>query len=143
MIVLDTNVLSELMLPAPTPAVLDWVDAQQPSEVWITAVTAAELRAGVAVLPAGRRRSAVSRRVEQLLTRTFADAVLPFDVDATAHYAEVVAARRRAGRPVSALDAQIAAICRQHDVSLATRNVRDFAATGVEVINPWSAGRAK
>jgi len=139
-IVLDTNVVSELMRPAPAPSVLDWVDVQEPSDLMITTVTAAELRAGVAVLPSGRRRSDISRRMEQLLTRTFAGAVLPFDLEATAHYADVVATRRRAGRPIPALDAQIAAICRQHDAALASRNVRDFAATGVDVIDPWSAG---
>jgi len=139
MIVLDTNVVSELMRPAPTPAVLDWVDAQPPSELVITAVTAAELRAGVAVLPSGRQRTDVSRRMELLLTRTFGDSILPFDGPASAHYAEVVAARQRAGRPISALDAQIAGICRQHDAVLATRNMRDFASIGVELIDPWTA----
>jgi len=90
-IVLDTNVVSELMRPAPVLAVLDWVDSREPSELVITAITAAELRAGVGVLPAGRRRSEIGRRMESLLTQTFAGSVLPFDVDATPHYADVVA----------------------------------------------------
>lgn len=136
MIVLDTNVVSELMRPAPTPAVLDWVDAQHPADVAITAITAAELRAGVSVLPTGRRRIELGRQVERLLTRTFADAVLPFDLDAAAHYADVVADRQRAGRPIMALDAQIAGICRHHEATLATRNVRDFAATSVILVDP-------
>jgi len=136
-IVLDTNVVSELMRPAPVLAVLDWVDSREPSELVITAITAAELRAGVGVLPAGRRRSEIGRRMESLLTQTFAGSVLPFDVDATPHYADVVATRRRAGKPVTAMDAEIAAICRQHAATLATRNIPDFAATGVELINPW------
>ena len=137
MIVLDTNVVSELMRPAPAPAVLDWVDAPEPSEIVITAITAAELRAGVAVMPAGRRRDDVARRMESLLTRTFADAVLPFGIEASPHYADIVAVRRRTGKPISATDAQLAAICRHYEATLATRNIADFAATGVEVVNPW------
>ena len=137
MIVLDTNVVSELMRPAPVPAVLDWVDAQPPADLAITAITAAELRAGVELLAAGRRRADVARRMDRLLTRTFAGAIVPFDADDTPHYGEIVAARQRAGRPIAALDAQIAAICRNHDAQLATRNVRDFADTGVDVIDPW------
>jgi len=136
-IVLDTNVVSELMQPAPTLAVLDWVDSREPSELVITAITAAELRAGVALLPVGRRRNEIGRRMESLVTRTFAGSVLPFDVDATTHYAEVIAARRRSGKPISAMDAQIAGICRRHEATLATRNRKDFAATGVELIDPW------
>jgi toxin FitB len=136
-IVLDTNVLSELIRPTPDERVLDWVDRQDSAEVVLTAITAAELRAGVALLPRGRRRTTLAARIEELLTDTFAAAVLPFGVDATGYYAQIVAKRRRAGTPISAPDAQIAAICRQYDARLATRNVRDFAQTGVDIVDPW------
>jgi toxin FitB len=139
MIVLDTNVLSELMRPAPVMRVVDWVDRYDPAEVVITAITAAELRAGVSQLPSERRRSRISEQVEHLLADTFAGYVLPFDVDSSVEYADVVAQRKRDGTPIAALDAQIAAICRQHQATLATRNARDFAATGIDVIDPWVA----
>lgn len=138
MIVLDTNVVSELIRPAPHARVIDWVDAREASDLVITVITAAEVRAGIAQLPAGRRKDDIATRIESLLSETFAGAVLPFDVFATPYYAEIVAARRRAGTPISALDAQIAAICRQHQATLATRNVRDFTATGVELLDPWN-----
>lgn len=139
MIVLDTSVVSELLRSAPDPGVVAWVDARDPSELVITAVTAAELRVGVAFLPRGRRRTLLGESVDMLLEQTFAGCVLPFDIDATAHYAEVVAARRKSGAPIAALDAQIAAVCRQHQAGLATRNTRDFAGLGLELFDPWAA----
>lgn len=137
MIVLDTNLVSELMKPLPAPAVVSWVDRQDASDLMLTALTAAELRAGVAVLPDGRRRREVVDSVENLLTDTFAGYILPFDSGSSRHYAEIVALRRRVGRPIGILDAQIAAVCREHEAVLATRNIRDFDGTGVEVVNPW------
>ena len=119
--------------------VIAWIDDIDSSEVLITAITVAELRSGVAQLPPGRRRSRISEHVEALLNETFAGYVLPFDVDSSTPYAEIVAKRRSAGRPISALDAQIAAICRQHEATLATRNVSDFEATGLDVVDPWNA----
>ena len=137
MIVLDTNVVSELMRPRPEPAVVDWVDHQTADDLAITALTAAELRAGVALLEPGRRQRDIYRRVEDLLGGTFAGRVLAFGVDSTAGYASIVAGRRRAGRPISAFDAQIAAICAEHKSSLATRNLDDFSGIGLQLINPW------
>lgn len=137
MIVLDTNVLSEIARAQPHPAVLDWVDAQVSDDLVITALTAAEIRAGVALLPAERRKRQIGTRMETLLNETFAGYVLAFDVDSSAHYAHVLAARTRAGRPMSALDAQIAAVCLQHGATLATRNIDDFEGIGLELINPW------
>ena len=138
MIILDTNVVSEVLKPSPDPNVIAWVDAQDAAGITITAITAAELRAGVALLPRGRRKTAVAARVEAVLEGTFADYVLPFDVDSSGHYAAVLAARRRVGRPISALDAQIAAICLQHDAVLATRHTGDFARTGARLVDPWA-----
>ena len=139
MIVLDTNVVSELARPTPSPAVIEWVDAQDSSSLVITALTAAEVRAGVALLPNGRRKQDIGLRMESLLTETFAGFVLAFDIDSSAHYADIVAGRRRAGRPISAFDAQIASVCRQHDADLATRNTADFTDTGIQLINPWNS----
>jgi toxin FitB len=139
MIVLDTNVLSELIRDAPNARVLDWVDGHDSSELVITAITAAELRTGLAQLPSGRRRSKLGEQIERLLVDTFDGKALPFDIDSSAVYADIVARRKRAGTPIAALDAQIAAICRQHRAALATRSAKDFAATGVDVIDPWVA----
>jgi toxin FitB len=139
MIVLDTNVLSELVRPRPARGVVEWVDRIESSELMITAVTAAELRVGIAQLPNGQRKIRISGQVEALIAETFVGYVLPFDVISSEHYADIVAMRRSAGRPISALDAQIAAICRQHSAMLATRNIQDFAGTGVDVVDPWDA----
>jgi predicted nucleic acid-binding protein len=140
-IVLDTNVVAELARPRPEPEVIDWVDAQNSANLVITAVTAAEIRAGVALLPSGRRRRQIAERMEALLTRTFAGYVLAFDVGSTEHYANIVAVRARAGRPISGLDAQIAAVCTQHGATLATGNVDDFDGLELNLINPWNHHR--
>ena len=137
MIVLDTNVVSELARPAPNQAVIDWVDAQDSSSLVLTALTAAEVRAGVALMPEGRRKRDVGLRMESLLTETFAGFVLAFDIDSSAHYADIVAGRKRTGWPIGAIDAQIAAVCRQHEAALATRNIADFTDTGLALVNPW------
>lgn len=137
MIVLDTNVISELVRPAPSPEVIAWIDAQDSAGLVITALTAAEVRAGVALLPDGRGKQDVGVRMESLLTETFAGFVLAFDIDSSGHYADIVASRSRAGRPISTFDAQIAAVCRQHDALLVTRNTDDFTDTVIQLINPW------
>ncbi len=139
MIVLDTNVVSELMRKAPEPRVVSWVDRFSVSDVLVTAVTAAELKYGVARLPKGRRKRELQAKIEGLLTEDFEDQILPFDAPAATHYAEIVASRERAGRPISMADAQIAAICRNWSAGLATRNVDDFVDAGVDAVNPWDA----
>lgn len=101
--------------PGPSQAVIDWVDAQDSRDLVITAVTAAEIRAGVLLLPSGRRQREIGQRMESLITDAFARLVLAFDVDNSPHYASIVAIRTRAGRPIGGLDAQIAAVCAQHD----------------------------
>lgn len=138
MIVLDTNVVSELVRPLPAPEVVAWVDAQDSADLVITAVTAAEIRAGVALLPTGRRRRQIAERMGAMINETFAGYVLAFDVDSTEHYANIVASRTRAGRPISSLDAQIAAVCTQYDATLATRNTDDFDGLNLNLINPWN-----
>lgn len=135
MIVLDTNVISELACPAPSGAVVTWVDAQ--GEVAITATTAAELLYGVARLPDGSRKSRLALGIQEMIDGPLKDKVLAFDRAAASHYAEIVADRDRSGRPIAVADAQIAAICRSHGATLGTRNIRDFDSVGVTVINPW------
>jgi predicted nucleic acid-binding protein len=136
-IVLDTNIVSEVARPQPYQAVLDWMDTQDSDKLVITAITAAEIRAGVALLPSGRRKREISKRMESLLTETFAGYVLAFDVDSSAYYAQVLALRTQMGRPISGLDAQIAAICLQYEATLATRNTDDFDGIDLQLINPW------
>lgn len=139
MIVLDTNVVSELARLRPDPAVIEWVDAHDSSELVITALTAAEIRSGVALLPDGRRKQEIGLRMESLLVETFAGYILAFDFDTSVYYADILEARTRGGRPISTFDAQIAAICRQYESVLATRNTADFTDTGIQLVNPWGA----
>lgn len=136
MIVLDTNVVSELMRPAPDASVAGFVRRHPARDLYTTAVTLAEIRYGIARLPTGRRRELLAAAADDLFT-DFAEKVLPFDVPAAAQYADVVVRRERAGRPISGFDAQIAAICRVRRATLATRNVRDFDDTGVDTVDPW------
>ncbi|MBD5784904.1 type II toxin-antitoxin system VapC family toxin [Cellulosimicrobium terreum] len=138
MILLDTNVVSELARRDPDPGVVRWVDAVPVLDVHLTAVTVAEIAYGVARLPAGRRRDEVVARVERVLAR-LRPRVLDLDVVAAQAFGPVAAARDRGGRPIGTADAQIAAICLVHDATLATRNVRDFAGTGVDAVDPWTA----
>lgn len=138
MIVFDTNVVSELFRREPDVNVLAWLESLD-GEVAITAVTLAELLAGVRRLPEGRRKShleaAVIAAVEPYRG---SDAVLPFDDECAEPYAEVLFERERVGMPIATADAQIAAICRAHDAVCATRNTKDFVNTGIELIDPWS-----
>ncbi|MEO0678794.1 MAG: type II toxin-antitoxin system VapC family toxin [Pseudomonadota bacterium] len=137
MILLDTNVISELLRPAPEPRVEAWLAAQDGAGVFLSAVSAAELRFGAALLPSGRRREALMAALHAIPREDFAGRLLPFDDAAAEAYAEIAAARRAAGRPISAFDAQIAAIARAQGAAVATRNARDFEGCGIEVIDPW------
>lgn len=137
MVVLDTNVVSELMLVAPDPRVLAWMDDWPTRELFVTAVTEAEIRTGVAILPDGARRREIGEAAERLIGGLFAGRVLPFDSSAARAFADIAAARRAAGRPISQSDCQIAAISKSCGMAVATRNVRDFSDTGVDVIEPW------
>ena len=137
MIALDTTVISELARQLPDPGVLSWLDSLEVSDVVTTAVTAAELRYGVARLPDGHRKRELTVVIRGLLTEDFHGRVLPFDERASARYADIVTGRERIGRPVGIADAQIAAICLDSGAILATRNTADFEETGIELINPW------
>ncbi|GLZ31298.1 ribonuclease VapC [Lentzea sp. NBRC 105346] len=137
MIVLDTNVVSELMRQAPSDEVVRWVDRYPADEVFITAVTAAELAYGVERMPDGQRKTALAVKISELLTEDFQGQILPFDGVAAAYYGEIAAARDEQGCPISMADAQIAAVCRRFAACLATRNVKDFVDTGITLLNPW------
>jgi predicted nucleic acid-binding protein len=136
-ILLDTNVLSELVRPEPDQGVLDWLDALDAGQVATSTVTVAELLYGVARLPEGRRKQQLDAAIRELIDRDLAGRVHPFDKPAAEHYAQLVDGRERAGKPISAADAQIAAICRTLGATLATRNTSDFEGTGVKLLDPW------
>ena len=141
MILLDTNILSELMRTAPDPAVEKWLAGQPDASVFISAITEAELRYGAALLPSGKRRAALTAEIEGMLEEDFSGRILPFDSLAAHAFAILASERRQAGRPIPQADAQIAAIARSRGAALATRNVPDFQGCGIEVVDPWTAAR--
>ena len=139
MIILDTNIISELLRPAPAPQVEAWLAAQDGVLLYFTTVGEAELRHGVAILPMGNRRNALAKAIEGMLEEDFRDRILPFDRAAARAYAAIAAGRRALGRPISQFDCQIAAIARANEAAVATRNTGDFEDCGVAVIDPWQA----
>jgi toxin FitB len=139
MIVLDTNVVSELMKSAPEPAVMVWTNALPATTLFLSAVTQAEILYRVALVPEGKRREGLTRAARTAFETYFRGRILPFDSEAAEVFAALAAGRRQAGRPISQADAQIAAIARSRGAALATRNVPDFEGCGVEIVNPWGA----
>ena len=138
MIVLDTNVISEMLRVVPSPHVARWIAAQPEHELYITAVTEAEIRVGVNMMPAGKRKAQLQATVDQIISRVFAGRILSFDSACAVVYAEISANRRSIGKPISPFNAQITAIARANGAkAIATRNVDDFASVGVEIVNPW------
>jgi hypothetical protein len=137
LIVVDTNVISELTRRAPAPEVISWLDSLDAAEVATTAITAAELLCGVARLPDGRRKTELGEAVQGLLSDDFQGRILSFDESAASRYAEIVSHRERLGRRIGIADAQIAAICRATGAILATRNTDDFEEAGIQLVNPW------
>jgi predicted nucleic acid-binding protein len=138
-IVLDTNVLSEVLRPVPQPSVLDWLANQPRASLFITTITRGEILYGIRLLADGKRRQGLWDAARKIFDADFADQVLSFDSDAADMYAEIAASRRAAGKPISQFDAMIAAMARSRGAGLATRNVQDFEDCGVAVINPWTA----
>ncbi|ARS50389.1 type II toxin-antitoxin system VapC family toxin [Ectopseudomonas hydrolytica] len=138
MILLDTNVLSELMRAKPAPQVLEWVDAQPVGDLVITSITVAEILYGIARMPDGKRKQGLLDVASVMFDEDFAGNILPFDADAAVHYAEIAAETEAKGRVVDMADAQIAAIGRLHDAVIATRNIRHFETLGVALVDPWS-----
>ena len=140
MILLDTNVVSELVRSAPEPSVEAWVRNKPSKSLYFSSVSEAELRFGAAILPAGRRREALFANIEGMLKRAFGDRVLPFDREAARVYGDVASMRRSAGRPPDPVDCLIAAIARSRGLAVATRNVSDFEGMEVELFDPWASG---
>jgi toxin FitB len=138
MILLDTNVLSELMRPSPAAEVLRWFAAHPASQLFTTTITQAEILYGLEVMPKGKRRAALQLAIEAILEEDFADRILPFDSDAARVYPKIASSRRAVGRPMAQWDAQIAAIARSRGAALATRNSNDFDHCGIRIVDPWT-----
>lgn len=139
MIVLDTNVLSELARPEPAASVLAWFAGRRRAELCTTAVSEAEIAYGLALLPKGRRRDALTQAVARLFGEGLGGRVLPFDRAAAAAYGEIAASRRAAGRPIAMADGQIASIARSRGAtSVATRDLDGFQGCGLGLANPWA-----
>lgn len=138
MIVLDTNVISEPMRPEPAAQVVRWLDRESIETLYLTTITLAEVRFGIASLPVGRRRSILERRFEEETMPLFSGRILPFDEPASMRFAQLQAESRFRGRALGTMDGLIAAICLASDFRLATRNVKDFTDAGVSLIDPWA-----
>ena len=138
MILLDTNVLSELMKPAPSEQVVNWISSRPATSLFVTVLTQAELLYGVELLAEGRRKTALRNAVDAMFKQDFAERILNFDTAAAVEFADIAAKRDKVGKPISQIDAQIAAIARSRGAKIATRNVKDFEHCGVEIINPWA-----
>lgn len=139
MIILDTNVVSEMMRPTPEPLVLSWFATQSAEDVHVTAVTMAEILLGIELLPAGKRRDALQAGADKTFA-VFTGRILPFDDRAAYAFSVISSSRRKQGKPMSAFDAEIAAIARANGAVLATRNVNDFESCGLPLVNPWQRG---
>ena len=127
------------MKVSPNPAVYQWYRTIPRANLFVTSVTEAEILAGIAALPAGKRRKQLTELAIYTFQNSFTDRVFAFDSRSALHYADIVSDRRRIGLPIGPLDAQIAAIAREKGMAVATRNVRDFRECGVEVIDPWAS----
>ena len=143
MIVLDTNVVSEIMRPAPDSKVLSWLNAQVAEELWLNSVVVSELLFGITRLPAGARKRQLADTFAAMLEQDFAGRILPFDLEAAVIYAELAAGCEAKGRPVEMADAQIAAICLAQGAKLATRNLKHFEGLGLVLVNPWGVAASQ
>ncbi|MCL2345616.1 MAG: type II toxin-antitoxin system VapC family toxin [Desulfobulbus sp.] len=139
MILLDTNVISEMWKAPPDACVLAWLDEQALETLYLSAITVAELRFGLAAMPEGKRRAVYQNRLEQEVLPGFAGRVLPFDLDTSQTYANLMSSAKAAGKAISKEDGYIAATAFARDLIVATRDVSPFTAAGLSVINPWEA----
>jgi predicted nucleic acid-binding protein len=137
MILLDTNVISEPLRREPEPGVIEWIDAQALETLYLSAITVAELRSGIALLPAGKRRTGLLENLERRVLPLFTGRVLPFDLPCTQTYAELIAKAQKAGLAIATADGFIAATAAANGLAVATRDTSPFEAAGVTVINPW------
>lgn len=139
MILLDTNVVSEVMRATPTQTVLEWLNEQESGMLYVSTITIGEIAYGLRILPDGKRRSGLNEKFEWFIALAFSQRVLPYDEPAARVYGEVMGVRKELGRPLSVPDGQIAAIARSNHLIVATRNVADFERCGIEVLNPFEA----
>ena len=138
MTILDTNVLSETMAPAPSEAVLAWISSQRRSDtIFITSITVAEILYGIEILPSGKRRDKLSAQAEGMFSEDFTGHILSFDESGARAFSQIAAERRALGKPIAEMDAQIAAIARVHGALLVTRNTSDFEGCDIPLVNPW------
>lgn len=137
MFILDTNVVSELMKPVVSVAVETWCASQSRSSLYISTITQAEILYGIAILPDGTRQQRLQNLAQAMFQEDFLNKILPFSQEAAQYFAIIASDRKGQGKPISQFDAQIAAICRSHKATLATRNTDDFADCGIDIINPW------
>lgn len=137
MIILDTNVVSELMRKTPIVAVETWIRAQDLDELSVSAITVAEILRGISLLPVGRRRTLLNEGFDDFIADTVANEILPFDNAAAVAFGRLAAERKQSGFNTDSVDLMIAAIALTHNAKLATRNTRDFEGCGIELINPW------
>jgi predicted nucleic acid-binding protein len=138
MIILDTNVLSEIMKPVPSPRVSTWLSSQPATELFTTSITEAEIFLGIELLPRGKRRDSLLSDAEAMFSKDLGGRILGFDSDSGRLFARIVAHRRALGRPVNHPDAQIAVIVKLRNAKLATRDVADFTDCGIDLIDPWT-----
>ena len=138
MIVLDTNVVSEFMISPPSTAVLEWMNGQEPTALYMTSISVAEIYFGLHAMPQGRRRRLLEDRFERFIAAAFSSRLLHFDEAAARVFGEIKAYRKSLGRPLSDFDGQIAAIARVHRFSIATRNLSDFDHCLVDLIDPFA-----
>ena len=139
MILIDTNVVSEPWRPTPTPSVLEWIDAQAVETLYLSAITIAEIRFGIAALPIGKRRTILHDRLERDVLPLFAGRIVPFDLEASQAYADLMAQAQASGRAIGKADGYIAATAASRGFAVATRDTSPFVAAGLNVINPWEA----
>ena len=138
MILLDTNVISEPLKLSADAGVLAWIDAQSIATLYLSAISLAELRLGIAALPTGKRKETLHLGLEQRILPLFADRILPFDASASQAYADILSTARAQGRAISTADGYIAATAKRHGFTVATRDASPFEAAGITVINPWT-----
>ena len=143
MILLDTNVVSAMMMPAPPGPVIKWLNHQETVTLFLSTITIAEIAYGLAVLPDGRRRRSLAERFDRFVADGFEQRVLDFDRRAALDYGDVMSRRRAMGRPLAALDGQIAAVARVNHLAVATRNVRDFEHCDIDLVNPFDSGEPR
>jgi len=138
MIVVDTNVISEVVKPSPAANVVSWLNEQQSVDLYITTVTIGEISFGIEALPVGKRRTSLANAIGRFIEQAFGHRILVPDQESAWYYGAIMAERRRSGRPMTAPDGQIAAIARRYKYQLATRNIKDFEETGLELVNPFA-----